>query len=90
MPNIKSAIKRTKIEAKKTLENSRTMSQTKTAIKKYKVANENKDKNELELLNEAKAMIDHACSKGVITKNAANRKKSRLEIKAHKKATKKK
>ena len=87
MPNIKSAIKRTKTSAKKTLNNSKILSRTKTAIKKYNVANENKEKDSEALLNKAKAEIDHACSKGVIKKNAANRKKSRLEKKLNAKKT---
>lgn len=91
MPNIKSAIKRVKIAEKKTLNNNMLKSQYRTAIKKYEIANANGDANALELLKEAKKMLDHVCSKGVITKNAAARKKSRLERKlAVKEAAKKK
>lgn len=79
MPNIKSAIKRVKVAEKKTLENSRIKSACKTAVKKFEKASENADKSATELLRAAKKEIDHACSKGVITKNAASRKKSRLE-----------
>ena len=81
MPNIKSAIKRVKVAEKKTLENSRIKSAFKTAVKKFEKANESEDKSAVELLKAAKKEIDHACSKGVITKNAASRKKSRLEKK---------
>ena len=81
MPNIKSAIKRVKIANKKTLENSRIKSATKTAIKKYEVANANKDPKAVELLEAAKKQIDHAYSKGVLKKNTAARKKSRLDMK---------
>jgi small subunit ribosomal protein S20 len=81
MPNIKSAVKRVKVSEKKTLRNNMIKSATKTAIKKYEEANENKDPNTVELLNAAKKQIDHACSKGVIKKNTASRKKSRLDKK---------
>lgn len=89
MPNIKSAKKRVLITEKKTFQNSRIKSATKTAIKKYEVANENKEENAIELLNNAKKQIDHACSKGTITKNTASRKKSRLEKKLAIKPSKK-
>lgn len=81
MPNIKSAIKRVKVAEKKTLQNSMIKSEYKTAIKKYETANANKDANASELLSNAKKKIDHASTKGVISKNAASRKKSRLEKK---------
>ena len=74
MPNIKSAVKRVKVSEKKTLRNNMIKSATKTAIKKYEEANENKDPNTVELLNAAKKQIDHACSKGVIKKNTASRR----------------
>ena len=90
MPNIKSAIKRVKVAEKKTLQNSMIKSEYKTAIKKYEVANANKDEKASELLSYAKKKIDHASTKGVISKNAASRKKSRLEKKLAVKPTAKK
>lgn len=90
MPNIKSAIKRVKVAEKKTLQNSMIKSEYKTAIKKYEAANANKDENASELLSYAKKKIDHASTKGVISKNAASRKKSRLEKKLAVKPTAKK
>ena len=81
MPNIKSAMKRVKVAEKKTLQNSMIKSEYKTAIKKYETATANKDANASELLSKAKKKIDHASTKGVISKNAASRKKSRLEKK---------
>ena len=91
MPNIKSAVKRVKVSEKKTLRNNMIKSATKTAIKKYEEANENKDPNTVELLNAAKKQIDHACSKKKKKKNTASRKKSRLDKKlaVEKTATKK-
>lgn len=90
MPNIKSAIKRVKVIEKKTLNNNMIKSETKTAIKKYEDANAKGDKSAVELLNTAKKKIDHAASKGVISENAASRKKSRLEKKLAVKAEPKK
>lgn len=81
MPNIKSAIKRVKVAEKKTKRNNMIKSECKTAIKKYEVANSRGDKDAVELLSQAKSKIDSACSKGIISKNAASRKKSRLEKK---------
>ena len=81
MPNIKSAIKRVKIAEKKTLNNNMVKSEYKTAVKKYESANAKGDKNAEELLRAAKKKIDQAASKGVISKNAASRKKSNLDKK---------
>ena len=79
MPNIKSAIKRTKIIEKKTLENNMIKSSYKTAIKKFESTVEAKDTSTAEtLFVEATKKIDQACSKGVIVKNTAARKKSNL------------
>lgn len=90
MPNIKSAIKRVKVAEKKTLNNNMIKSEYKTAVKKYEAANKNGEANAIELLNSAKSELDHAASKGVISKNAASRKKSRLEKKLAVKAEPKK
>ena len=81
MPNIKSAIKRVKVSEKKALNNSIIRTKYKTAIKKYETANNEESKDAFELLSLAKKAIDHASSKGVISKNAAGRKKSKLEKK---------
>lgn len=81
MPNIKSAMKRVKVAEKKTKRNNMIKSEFKTAIKKYEVANARGEKEAVELLSQAKSKIDSACTKGVISKNAASRKKSRLEKK---------
>jgi len=79
MPNIKSAIKRTKIIEKKTLQNNMIKSSYKTAVKKFENAIESKDVSSAEtLFVEATKKIDQASSKGVIVKNTAARKKSNL------------
>ncbi len=79
MPNIKSAIKRVDVIEKKTLRNNMIKSEYKTAIKKFEsaVLEGNKEKAE-ELFKNAVRKIDGACSKGVIKKNTASRKKSNL------------
>lgn len=79
MPNIKSAIKRVSVIEKKTLRNNMIKSGYRTAIRKFEEAVEAKDvKNAESLFVEATKKIDMACAKGVIVKNTASRKKSRL------------
>lgn len=79
MPNIKSAIKRVNVIEKKTLRNNMIKSGYRTAVRKFEEAVEAKDvKNAESLFVEATKKIDMACSKGVIVKNTAARKKSRL------------
>ena len=79
MPNIKSAIKRTKIIEKKTMQNNMVKSAYKTAVKKFEnaVATDNVEEAKV-LFVEATKKIDQAWSKGVIAKNTAARKKSKL------------
>lgn len=79
MPNIKSAIKRTKIIEKKTMQNNMIKSAYKTAVKKFESALEAGNIEEAtSLFSEATKKIDQACTKGVIVKNTAARKKSNL------------
>ena len=79
MPNIKSAIKRVSVIEKKTLRNNMVKSSYKTAVKKFEQAVEAKDvKEATKLFSEATKKIDQACTKGVIVKNTAARKKSNL------------
>ena len=79
MPNIKSAIERTKIIEKKTMQNNMVKSAYKTAIKKFESAIEAGDIKTAEtLFVDATKKIDQACTKGVIVKNTAARKKSNL------------
>ena len=82
MPNIKSAKKRVKVIEKKTLRNNMIKSGYKSAVKKFEetVANGNLDEAKV-LLSEATKKIDQACTKGVIVKNTAARKKSSLSKK---------
>lgn len=82
MPNIKSAKKRVGIIEKKTLRNNMIKSAYKTAVKKFEQAVEAGNMEEAKtLFSEATKKIDQACTKGVIVKNTAARKKSSLSKK---------
>ena len=87
MANIKSAMKRIKVIEKKTLRNKIVKTSVKTAVKKFEsaVAAGNLDEAKT-LLSAAVCEIDKAASKGIIHKNAASRKKSRLSIALNKAA----
>ena len=79
MPNIKSAKKRVRIIEKKTLRNNMIKSGYKTAVRKFEEAVNAGNIDEAKvLLSNATKKIDQACSKGVIVKNTAARKKSNL------------
>lgn len=79
MPNIKSAIKRVSVIEKKTLRNNMIKTGYRTAIKKFEEAVSEGDKVKADtLFSEATKKIDQACTKGVIVKNTAARKKSNL------------
>ena len=79
MPNIKSAIKRVDVIEKKTLRNNMIKTGYRTAVKKFENAVEEANVEEAtKLYAEASKKIDQACTKGVIVKNTAARKKSRL------------
>ena len=79
MPNIKSAIKRVNVIEKKTLRNNMIKSEYKTAIKRFEEAVANNNLEEAtKLMSTATKKIDQACTKGVIVKNTAARKKSSL------------
>ncbi|AEH53812.1 30S ribosomal protein S20 [Heyndrickxia coagulans] len=78
MPNIKSAIKRVKVNEKNYAQNRAAKSAMRTAVKKFEAAVENNDENAKELLVDAVKRLDKAASKGLIHKNAASRQKSRL------------
>ncbi len=82
MPNIKSAKKRVKIIEKKTLRNNMIKSGYRTAVRKFEEAIGAGNIKEAEtLFVEATKKIDQACTKGVIVKNTAARKKSSLSKK---------
>ncbi len=72
VPNIQSAIKRVKVSEKKNLRNRMIKSGVKTAVRKF---NEQETAEQYAATTSA---IDKAVAKGIIHKNAANRKKARL------------
>ena len=79
MPNIKSAIKRVSVIEKKTLRNNMVKSGYKSEVKKFEQAVEAGNKEEAtKLLALATKKVDQACTKGVIVKNTAARKKSNM------------
>ena len=79
MPNIKSAIKRVSVIKTKTERNNMIKSGYKSAVKKFEQSLENGTADEKKaLFSEATKKIDQACTKGVLTKNTAARKKSNL------------
>lgn len=78
MPNIKSAKKRVKVIAKKTLHNKMIKSALKTDLKKFEAAVETNDASKQELYLAAVSAVDKAALKGIMHKNKANRTKSQL------------
>ncbi|MEG6520756.1 30S ribosomal protein S20 [Desulfotomaculum sp. 1211_IL3151] len=79
MPNIKSAIKRVEIAQKRTIRNASIKSAVKTAIRRYEKALAEADKEvALTALRKALVAVDKAVTKGVLHKNTAARRKSRL------------
>ncbi|AMO86118.1 small subunit ribosomal protein S20 [Solibacillus kalamii] len=82
MPNIKSAIKRVKVNEKANAANAQAKSAMRTTVKKAEQAIATGAENTQELVVAASKALDKAASKGLIHKNAASRKKSRLAKKA--------
>lgn len=82
MANIKSAKKRILVTATKTANNRMVKSALKTTIKKFEVAVDAKNVEEAKTLyTSVTKSLDMAVSKGVVHKNMAARKKSRLAAK---------
>ncbi|MEI4769486.1 30S ribosomal protein S20 [Psychrobacillus sp. FJAT-51614] len=82
MPNIKSAIKRVKKNETLNAQNAKAKSAMRTAVKKADTAALNNEENAKELIKTAIQQVEKAASKGLIHKNAANRKKAQLMKKA--------
>ena len=79
LPNIKSAKKRVKVIKTKTLKNQMVKSALKTQIKKFEAAAAAGDKAvATEAFNITVKKIDQAASKGILKKNTAARRKSKL------------
>lgn len=78
MANIKSAEKRNRQAPKRAARNRVLRSGARTAVKRARTALESKDANSAEAIQAAIQTLDRAASKGVIHKNNAARRKSRL------------
>jgi small subunit ribosomal protein S20 len=79
LANHKSALKRARQNEKKRLRNKSTKTRVKNVEKSVRLAvNENSKETALNQLNAAQSAIDKAAKKGVIHKNTASRKLSRL------------
>ncbi len=87
MANIKSAKKRIKVIDTKTLRNKRVKSKLKTLIKKFEAAVASGDKAKAaEELKVVTSELSKAASKGILHKNTASRKISRLAAMVNKMA----
>lgn len=84
MPNIKSAKKRVKLIKKQTLRNKAVKSNLKTVLKKADNAILESADNKEAMFRLAIKKIDQAASKGILHKNCASRKKSKLALRYNK------
>ena len=84
MANIKSQIKRNKQNERARLRNKAVRSEVKTRIKATVTAAEDGAETTVDALRLACKRLDKAAAKGVIHKNEASRRKSRLQKKAAK------
>ncbi len=77
MPNIKSAKKRVKVSATKTLRNKMIKSQLKTAVKKFEESLKQGKAAASDAYKTVVKKTDQAVAKGILHKNTAARRKSR-------------
>ncbi|MFI5275052.1 MAG: 30S ribosomal protein S20 [Ktedonobacterales bacterium] len=86
MPNIRSAKKRMRIEEKRRLRNNTVKSTVRTYVTKARnaIAAAPADDATEEAIREAISNLDKAASKGVVHRNNAARRKSRLMARLHK------
>ena len=80
MPNTKSAARRMRNSARKHVRNTVVRTQLKTVEKKFRAAVATKADSSPTALRTAISTLDKAVNKGVIKRNTADRKKSRLTI----------
>ncbi|MDN7240422.1 30S ribosomal protein S20 [Planococcus sp. N028] len=78
MPNIKSAIKRVRTNETKNAQNAHVRSTMRSSVRKADTAVLNNAENANDTLKAAIKQVEKAASKGLIHKNTAARKKSRL------------
>ncbi len=87
MPNIKSSIRSVKTDAERRAKNAPVKSSIRTAARKVAEGTKAGDQGTAAaLLSKASSLIDKAAGKGVIHKNTAARKKSRLAKRVNKMA----
>jgi len=84
--NIKSQIKRNRQNEKRHVRNKAVRSELKTRVKRAITAAQQGDENAAEITTTAIKRLDKAASKGIIHKNAAARRKSRLQKRVNKAA----
>jgi small subunit ribosomal protein S20 len=85
MPNTKSAIRRTRVNERKRLNNRATLSRVRKAEKAYNAAVAAGKKDEAaKALRDVASAYDKAAKKGVLKSGQADRKKSRLTVKLNK------
>jgi small subunit ribosomal protein S20 len=84
MANHKSAAKKTRRDVAARLRNRANRSSLKTAVKKFlAVVGEGDKTKAAAALPDTLGVVDRACRKGVLHKNAADRTKSRLTLKVN-------
>jgi small subunit ribosomal protein S20 len=84
MPNIKSAKKELRKSIKRNLRNKTIKNNIATLIKKGRKAIDAKDEKANEAVKLTIKALDKAAQKGIIKKNTASRKKSRLQLRLNK------
>jgi len=84
MPNIKSAKKRLRQNAKRRANNRARMSALRTQVKKMEEAVAKGDRETaVAMLSSTSKVLDQATARGLIKKNTASRRKSRLAMKVN-------
>lgn len=78
MPNIKSAIKRVELTKVRTLKNAAAKSALRTTLRRFEESLSTDADSAKAALSKATRALDKASSKGLVHKNMAARKKSRL------------
>ena len=78
MPNIKSAVKRVKVNKTKAAANKSRKSNLKTILKNADAACVNNTADKAEVIRVAIKKVDQAASKGLMHKNCPSRKKAQL------------
>ena len=86
MANIKSQIKRNRQNEKRHARNKAVRSELKTRVKRAITTAQQGDEKATEIATSAIKRLDKAASKGIIHKNAAARRKSRLQKRVNKAA----